>query len=155
MNEQDSDQIEELSVCSHVSDASFKQHSEYFVLICSEEHNVEKQDAAGCTSVVTSLMKGKMALMLVAEEANCQHSAKNSCLQGWALRCNLLQMNTRSLQEAADNKDNKFIYTVLLSNNCPNYEIDEQKALKKQTKQINNVHPANSSPYNNICHTHN
>lgn len=43
-----------------------------------------------------------MALTLVAEEANCKHSAKKPSLEGWALRCNLLQMNTRSLKEAAD-----------------------------------------------------
>lgn len=104
------------------------------------------KDAVGCTSVVTSLMKGKMALTLVAEEANCKHSAKKSCLQGWALRCNLLQMNTRSLQEASDNKGNKLIYRVSLSNNCPNYKVDERKCLIKKQKQINNVHPANSSP---------
>lgn len=72
------------------------------VITCPQGHNVGKDD--GRTSVVTSLMKGKMALTFVAEDANCKHSAKKSCLQGWALRCNLLQMNTRSLQEAADDK---------------------------------------------------
>lgn len=51
------------------------------------------------TSVVASLMKGKMALTLVAEEANCRHSSRKPCLEGWALRCNRLHMNTRSLQE--------------------------------------------------------
>lgn len=54
---------------------------------------------------MTSLMKGKMALTLVAEEANCKHSARKPRVEGWALRCNLLQMNTRSLQEAEQAKD--------------------------------------------------
>lgn len=56
------------------------------------------------TSVVTSLIKGKMALTLVADVANCRHSAKKACLEGWALRCNLLQMKTRSLQQATNNE---------------------------------------------------
>ncbi|TNN79391.1 hypothetical protein EYF80_010415 [Liparis tanakae] len=71
----------------------------------SEKYNKKKGDAASCdigrTSVVTSLMKGKMALTFIAEEANSKHSARKPCLEGWALRCNLLQINTRSLQEAA------------------------------------------------------
>lgn len=84
--------------------ASNNVHNILLIIICPEEHNVEKDYAVGRTSVVTSLMKGKMALTFIAEEANCKHSAKKSCLQGWALRCSLLQMNTRSLQEAADDK---------------------------------------------------
>lgn len=50
-------------------------------------------------------MKGKMALTLVADEAKSKHSAKKPCLLGWALRCNLLQINTRSLQEADQDKN--------------------------------------------------
>lgn len=49
------------------------------------------------TSVVTSLMKGKMALTLVAEEASDKHSARKPSLEGWALRCSRLQMKSRSL----------------------------------------------------------
>lgn len=65
--------------------------------------------------MVTSLMKGKMALTLVAEEANCKHSAKKPCLEGWALRCNLLQMNTRSLQEAVDEVKDIYLRYMLFT----------------------------------------
>ena len=92
-----------LSVCSHIL-ATNNVHNIQLIIFCPVEHNLEKDYACVVvhTSVVTSLMKGKMALTLVEEEANCKHSAKKPCLEGWARRCSLLQTNTRSLQEAAD-----------------------------------------------------
>lgn len=73
-------------------------------------------------------MKGKMARTLVAEEANCKHSSKKSRLQGWALRCNLLQMNTRSLQEGAEDKLKKLSTGIFnnISSNSKSVQIKKQ-----------------------------
>lgn len=72
---------------------------ETFCRIYFDINGMEKDETVTRTSVVTTLMKGKMARTFVAEEASCKHSARNPSLEGWALRCNLLQTKTRSLQE--------------------------------------------------------
>lgn len=58
-----------------------KEKKEHFPLQSLSGSRVLDYNAA-VTSVVTSLMKGKIALTLVADEAKSKHSAKKPCLLG-------------------------------------------------------------------------
>lgn len=87
------------------------------------------------TSAVTSLMKGKMALTLVAEEANCKHSLRKPCLDGWALRYSLLQMKTKSLKEVKSVQPSR-AKSTLTSCNTINFYRSQDCLIEQEVESI-------------------